>query len=87
MRSRPCLWVSVRGLQAFDGYLQCGRPEHAFLRLHARRIHARASRPAGNSPLRSRLRCDNCRAEHLLAFSCKRLLKEHERKRVKRSAR
>ena len=36
--------------QAFDGYLQCGRLEHGFLRL----------------------RCDNCRTEHLLAFSCKR---------------
>jgi hypothetical protein len=36
--------------QAFDGYLQCGRLEHGFLRL----------------------RCDSCRADHLLAFSCKR---------------
>ena len=36
--------------QAFEGYLQCGRLEHGFIRL----------------------RCDTCRAEHLLAFSCKR---------------
>ena len=58
--------------QAFDAYLQCGRLKHGFLRLHARRLHSRASCPSGKPPFRSRLRCTTCHAEHLLAFSCKR---------------